>query len=231
MDLTVERPCPSCGALGPGPFCSACGRKRVTQLPTVGEMVVEAKDELLGIERRALTTLWSALIRPGEIADAWRHGNGSRFTSPLKLYLTASGLYLAIAQVTGNVTTMSVSGRTANARLDIAVALSLPILALALCGLYGIMGGLRPRLSEAISFSLSFLSAVFAIGLAAMWLPNSMAIPLAFLAYSGWYFWRGAVRLWEERGLFAPIRALFVAGMYGLIVMLAMFAVYELGIA
>ena len=205
-------PCSNCGVVGEGQYCSACGSVLRTQMPTVREFGAEFRTEVLGFHRRALLTLATAIARPGVITDANREGRGSRFVSPIKLYLAVSAVFFTSAAVTGQV--QFTGSGVEDVRPDIALAATLPVLAFWFKLFYGWIGGGTVRFSECLSFVITFQSALFTIWLPGVWLssfiggqPAARIFGVSLLAYATWHIWRGAKLLWNERGVLAPIRA------------------------
>ncbi len=216
MTVAREISCPSCGLVGNGTYCSGCGSLLHTQLPTVRELGAEITTEVLGIHKRALVTVWTLLTRPGVVTEAYREGRGSKFISPIKVYVAISALHFALFAVTGQV---FVTGPgTEDLRPDLVTALTLPVFALWLKLFYGWIGGIKKVLfSECISFTLSFQSAIFILSIPMLWIPRAPAI---LMLYVPWYIWRGATRLWDERGILGPVRAVGITLMYFLSILL-----------
>jgi hypothetical protein len=188
-------------------------------MPTVRELGAEFRTEVLGLHRRALPTLVEAIVRPGAITEAYRRGRGSRFISPIKLYLAVSAAYFTSAAVTGQV--QFTGSGVEDVRPDIALALTLPLLAFWFKLFYGWIGGSNVRLSECLSFAITFQSALFTICLPALWLSTFVVGELparifgvSLLGYATWHIWRGAKLLWNERGLLAPLRAAGIVILY-----------------
>jgi hypothetical protein len=203
--------CSSCGLAGWGKYCSRCGALLRTQLPTIRELGAELQTEVLSLHRRAFRTLAIALIRPGGLTEAYRDGHGSAFISPIKLYVPTAAIFFATNAMLGE---PLLTGPTVErVRPDIVLALALPVLAFWLKLFYGLIGGLSVRYSESLSFAITYQSAFFAIT-SAMLCFDTIAndtlmqiLGLALAAYLIWHMWRGARRLWSERGILGPLRA------------------------
>lgn len=215
MTVDREAACSSCGLAGSGKYCSACGSLLYTQLPTVRELGAEVTTEVLGFHKRSFATLWALLVRPGIVTQAYRDGQGSRFISPVKVYVAISAMYFTLAAVTGQ--SLFTGSVVENLRPDVHMALSLPVFALLLKFFYGWIGGGNVRVTECVSFALTFQSALFTLWLPMLWLPRVSPV---FMLYAPWYIWRGAERLWDERGILSPVRAVLMTLFYFLGVLL-----------
>lgn len=212
-----EIACVSCGLTGRGKYCSGCGSLLRTRLPTAAEFATEAVTDVIGIHRRALSTLRSALLDPGGVTDAYRRGDGSMFASPIKVYLTISAAFFVSAPLVG--AELFVGPGLDDVRPDLIMFVSLPVLALWLKVFYGWIGGYKALYSECFMVATSFQTILFAIWTILLWVGTiSGALAGALLAASGiyaaGYFWFAAKRLWSERGLLGPVRSAGIVVVY-----------------
>jgi hypothetical protein len=93
--------CLNCGAVLEGRFCASCGQRSVGAYPTVGEMVGDAWQELVGYDGKFMRTL-RRLVSPGALTVDTLEGRRARYISPVRLYLLASLAYFLIAPVVPN---------------------------------------------------------------------------------------------------------------------------------
>lgn len=193
--------CPNCGASGDGKYCSACGRRRVTTTASLGELLSDAWDEALGIERRLLNTLWQLFRRPGFLTDEYRKGRGGRYTSPVRILIVSGAIYLAGRALEGEQQRL-LFGDLAVGYTTVQFA-ALPLFAFALFVAYHREG--RPY-SEYLTFALYFQSAVLLCTALASPLPDN-AERLVLSLFTLNYLAQGSRRLWGQRGLSGWLRA------------------------
>lgn len=77
-----------------GEFCSHCGQR---DLPTglgIGELLHEVVSETLQLDGRIPRTLGPFLVRPGQLAREFNAGRRVRYTSPLRMFLAMTLLWL-----------------------------------------------------------------------------------------------------------------------------------------
>ena len=92
--LTVE-PCPSCGAPRPGPFCAACGEKRLDpahdhSLRWLAGQILEG---VLQWDTKLLRTFGTLLRRPGQLTRDHLDGRRVRTMAPLSLFFLTSVVF------------------------------------------------------------------------------------------------------------------------------------------
>jgi hypothetical protein len=85
--------CPNCGAPTPREYCDTCGQRNLDLHGSLGALIGEAVEELLGADSRLGRTLFALFFRPGYLSREYRAGRRAHFTSPIKLYLAASALF------------------------------------------------------------------------------------------------------------------------------------------
>lgn len=89
--------CLNCGAALGGDYCSACGQRALPPDPTIRELAGDAFSEFSGWDGKFVRTLKLLLTRPGELTHKFLIGQRIRFISPLRLYLTCSFVFFALA--------------------------------------------------------------------------------------------------------------------------------------
>lgn len=89
--------CANCGATLHGRFCHACGQKDLPAHLTVSELAHEAVHEFAHVDGKLLLTLRRFLGKPGGLTLDVLQGRRARYASPLRLYLTCSLLFFALA--------------------------------------------------------------------------------------------------------------------------------------
>jgi hypothetical protein len=100
-DAGGEGPCPNCGSIAHGRFCSECGQARGALLPSVATWIEEAIDEFLGVDGRLPRSIKALAWPPGELTLEWRRGRRAHYVSPLRLYVVAAVLFFLVWPSTG----------------------------------------------------------------------------------------------------------------------------------
>ncbi len=100
-DGDVGGPCPNCGSIAEGRFCSECGQARGTLLPSVSTWIREAIDEFLGVDGKLPRSIRRLAWPPGELTLEWRRGRRAHYVSPLRLYLVGAVLFFLVWPTTG----------------------------------------------------------------------------------------------------------------------------------
>jgi hypothetical protein len=90
--------CLNCDAPLHGPYCSKCGQKTGQHLDVHG-FVHEAAHEFLHLDGKILRSLHLLLLRPGQLTREFLAGRRARYVTPLRLYLTFSVLFFALAAI------------------------------------------------------------------------------------------------------------------------------------
>jgi hypothetical protein len=99
---TVAAPpadCANCGAALSGRFCSACGQKASSPNVNLHDFFHEAFHEFSHVDGKIIRTVRLLLTRPGELTREFLMGRRERYVSPLRLYLTCSLIFFALAAV------------------------------------------------------------------------------------------------------------------------------------
>lgn len=105
--------CLNCGAVLTGLFCAACGQEAHIATPTVGEFAREFLQDQIALEGKLLRTLKLLARRPGQLTLEYLEGRRQRYIRPLRLYLTMSVLYFAVAGLFGGSSAPELSGKKA----------------------------------------------------------------------------------------------------------------------
>ncbi len=88
--------CANCGASLHGPYCAECGQEHLEREPTFRQVFADAWDEVVKIDGRVLATLSLLFRKPGQLTLEFFGGRRIRFVTPVKLYLTCSGVYFVV---------------------------------------------------------------------------------------------------------------------------------------
>ncbi|HWL41081.1 MAG TPA: DUF3667 domain-containing protein [Gemmatimonadaceae bacterium] len=95
--------CLNCGAPLVGHFCGECGQRDIPPYPGVRELTLDAISELSGWDGRFSSTVRTLVRRPGMLTREFLEGRRARYTSPVRLYLSASVAYFLLAAAAPNV--------------------------------------------------------------------------------------------------------------------------------
>jgi hypothetical protein len=91
--------CANCGAPLGGPFCQACGQKAASPNTSLHEFFHEAFHEFAHVDGKIVQTLRRLLTRPGQLTRDFLDGRRQRYVSPIRLYLTCSLIFFALAAI------------------------------------------------------------------------------------------------------------------------------------
>jgi hypothetical protein len=102
MSSTVsdQTTCTNCGAPLAGPYCGVCGQKVAPLNPSIGDFLHELSHELLHVDGKIFRSLRLLLTAPGALTREQFAGRRTAFVSPIRLYLTFSVVYFAVAALT-----------------------------------------------------------------------------------------------------------------------------------
>jgi len=89
--------CLNCGTPLEGRYCHACGQKAASLHLGVHDFVHEATHEFLHLDGKILSTVKLLVTRPGQLTKEFIEGRRARYITPLRLYLTFSVLFFALA--------------------------------------------------------------------------------------------------------------------------------------
>jgi hypothetical protein len=96
--------CANCGAPLAGPYCAQCGQKVTPLNPPLRDVLHEVAHEVLSFDNRLFRSARLLLTKPGLLTLEYLSGRRAQYVSPLKLYLTFSVLYFAVAAYSPNTT-------------------------------------------------------------------------------------------------------------------------------
>jgi hypothetical protein len=94
---TLPADCANCGAPLGGPYCQTCGQKAAGPNVSLHDFFHEAFHEFAHVDGKIVQTLRLLLTRPGELTCDFLAGRRQRYVSPLRLYLTCSLIFFALA--------------------------------------------------------------------------------------------------------------------------------------
>lgn len=92
-------PCPNCGKPMIGAYCAICGQERDTHRRSVWGLVKVLIEDIISFDSRILRTAVALIVRPGELASAFREGRTQRYLPALRLYLFVSLIFFLILGV------------------------------------------------------------------------------------------------------------------------------------
>jgi hypothetical protein len=100
---TGQRPvgtaCTNCGAPLQGTFCHVCGQKAVSLEVSLRDLLHEAIHEFGHLDGKIVQTLKVLVTKPGLLTKELLEGRRKRYISPVRLYLTCSLVFFALAAV------------------------------------------------------------------------------------------------------------------------------------
>ena len=105
-----EPPCASCGAPLDGPYCSSCGQAVAAPI-AVRRVAGDLKEQLVGLDYRALATVRELFVAPGAMLRGYLAGRRQPYTNPLKLLFLSASLYLLVVTTFDLQVTPAASGR------------------------------------------------------------------------------------------------------------------------
>jgi len=91
--------CLNCGAALGGPFCAQCGQKAEGANPSLHDFIHHLVHEVAHLDGKLRRSSVLLLTRPGFLTREYFDGRIARYVSPIRLYLTFSVLYFAVATV------------------------------------------------------------------------------------------------------------------------------------
>ncbi|MCX7173685.1 MAG: DUF3667 domain-containing protein [Proteobacteria bacterium] len=93
--------CANCGALASDKFCPKCGQETLSEPPTVADFLRMHIRRYATWEGMFWQTFSKLFFAPGSLTVEYAAGRRSRYLRPLQLYLTASVIVFATAQLFG----------------------------------------------------------------------------------------------------------------------------------
>jgi hypothetical protein len=91
--------CANCSAPINGAFCQTCGQKAASPNVSLHDFFHEAFHEFAHVDGKIVQTLRLLLTKPGQLTREFLEGRRQRYISPLRLYLTCSLIFFALAAV------------------------------------------------------------------------------------------------------------------------------------
>jgi uncharacterized protein DUF3667 len=161
---TSTAPCPNCQAAASGVHCSSCGQQLDIDPKSVRAWVGEFLDETLDINGRLPLSLKALLLRPGHLTTEWEAGRRAQWTQPLRLYLSASVLFLVVIVLTP-------AGDSANVSFTDGSEVSAPIQSSAQSSL--VAGRMRQSMRDNYAYAMFVLVPVFALFLKLLYRKSS----------------------------------------------------------
>lgn len=92
--------CANCGAKLAGRFCSNCGQPLDNHRRSIGHLTHEFVKDIASFDSRILRTVTALLVKPGELATAFREGRTQRYVPPVRLYLFVSLIFFVVLSAT-----------------------------------------------------------------------------------------------------------------------------------
>jgi Protein of unknown function (DUF3667) len=89
--------CLNCGADLQGAFCHDCGQKAAAHHLGLHAVAHDAVHEFLHLDGKILQTMKLLLFKPGQLTKDFIEGKRVRYISPIRLYLTWSVVFFALA--------------------------------------------------------------------------------------------------------------------------------------
>jgi hypothetical protein len=96
-----QRRCLNCEAVLTGEYCSRCGQRDLPSRLAIGELLREVLSETFELDGRVPRTLVPFLFRPGFLTREYVVGRRARYTSPFRLFLAATLLWLFTSFIAG----------------------------------------------------------------------------------------------------------------------------------
>ncbi len=97
--LRPSEHCLNCGRAVATRFCPDCGQENTSYRVSLMRLLGDLFEELFQLESRLWRTLWTLVRHPGRLTVEYNAGRRVRYTTPLRLYITASFAYFFLAAV------------------------------------------------------------------------------------------------------------------------------------
>lgn len=88
--------CAACGTTLMGRYCHKCGQDTLARPRPLRELAMEAFSETNLVDTRTARTMAALALRPGELLEAYRSGAGSRYATPIKIFVVMTALFLLV---------------------------------------------------------------------------------------------------------------------------------------
>jgi len=110
MTQTTSRAsvCRNCGATVASNYCPDCGQHTSLHPLSVREFAHELASHYVAVEGKLWRTLALLVLRPGRLTVEYLAGRRQKYIVPVRLYLTASFLFFAVAQISNHVIQASI---------------------------------------------------------------------------------------------------------------------------
>lgn len=95
-DGYLDGPCPNCGTLLKGEYCSHCGQSARDMHKPFVTLVSNALGDVFAFDGRIAKTLPGLMFRPGHVTRAYLEGKRARYVPPFRLFLIASVLFFLV---------------------------------------------------------------------------------------------------------------------------------------
>lgn len=89
--------CPNCEAELRGPYCHDCGQKAASLHLGLHHFLHDATHEFLHLDGKIWRTVKLLVTRPGFLTQEFLAGRRARYITPMRMYLTFSVLFFALA--------------------------------------------------------------------------------------------------------------------------------------
>ena len=128
-DVSAEpATCLNCGAPLAGPYCHACGQKAGSLHVGLHDFVHDATHEFLHLDGKIVRTVKLLLTRPGLLTREFLAGRRAQYITPLRLYLTFSVVFFALAALFPSATKGALKvGRTEPGRPSVSASINNPL--------------------------------------------------------------------------------------------------------
>lgn len=92
-------PCPNCTKPMIGAYCAVCGQARDINRRSVWGLIKVLVEDIVSFDSRILRTGFALVLKPGELASAFREGRTQRYLPALRLYLFVSLIFFLLLGV------------------------------------------------------------------------------------------------------------------------------------
>ena len=82
-----------------GAFCSNCGQSCKSRRGPIWQVTGELLHELFALDSKMFSSLWSLLVKPGELTDRFLSGKRASVLPPVRLYLVVSILFFFVFEI------------------------------------------------------------------------------------------------------------------------------------
>jgi len=93
--------CAACGTPLMGRYCYKCGQDTLAKPRPLRELAMEAFSETNLVDTRTARTMAALALSPGTLLEAYRAGAGSRYATPIKIFVVMTALFLLVLNFSG----------------------------------------------------------------------------------------------------------------------------------